>query len=315
MDPDLDSNEAIRLYCGINEVKWNHHPVAPGPYACISPVYGKTVRTKTENAVAVPNKVSIIQDSGAFCDGPGERLSFPKALNRQVSHANKYGYQSRISHRATYDLLIDEVWIDGNRHKRRWTVDQADAAVLETITAAQFLTDSVHRRGLGLVASAQGVDAHQYLDCVKALAPLLDTQRDILGLGGWCIMGKMPKQMLPEFRRTISLVIPFAASVGIKWIHIWGVLFAPALGELLWLCDRCGIFLSTDSAGPSLRPAFGLWGYADWSDKSYVRPPVSTRGLERAKHVAATRAWLSGFRETRYYRKPPVNWLDQLSLL
>ncbi len=81
----------ILFYCGVNERQWNHHPVAPGPFACVSPVYGKTAQTKVPNRVAVPSDAQIIQDSGAFCDSFDQRLSFEAALERQLQHAEVYG--------------------------------------------------------------------------------------------------------------------------------------------------------------------------------------------------------------------------------
>ncbi len=117
------------------------------------------------------------------------------------------------------------------------------------------------------------------------------------------------KQIMPIFRETMRTLISFLGREGVKQVHIWGVCYAPALGELLWLCDEWGIALSTDSAGPSYRPAKGSWGYAEWIDPTYTRPPVETRGLERARHVKATREWLTHFRYTPHYVPPqPVQW-------
>lgn len=289
----------LTFYCGLNEKRWNRHPVAPGEYSCVAPVYGSSARTRRVNSVTVPAGSAVIQDSGAFSDNLGDRLTFAAALERQKRHADKYGYAQQITHRASYDLLIDEVWTDGNRTKRRWTVEQAESAVEETVRAAEFLAD--HREGLRLVQSAQGVDAAQYLECVKRVIPTMDIQRDVLGLGGWCIIGKLPKVMQPVFKETVKAIIPYAASQGVKQVHIWGVLYAPALAALLHACDQYEIAVSTDSSGASTRPAFGSWGYADWTDVSYKRPPVETRGLERARHVEAVRNWLTNFRTSTYY--------------
>lgn len=265
---------------------------------------GASVRTKIQTRPKVPSSTRIIQDSGAFCDGPGERLSFERALERQVVHAAKHGYASQITHRASYDLLIDEVWTDGNRHKRRWTVKDAETAVKATVEAAVFL--ATKRGGLSLILSAQGVDATQYLECVQEVAPLLDVDKDILGLGGWCIVGKLPAAMMPTFRETIRSIIPFAAGKGVRQVHIWGVLYAPALGELLWMCDRHNVKLSTDSAGPVARIAQGKWGYMGWTKKDYVRPNPQTRGLHMALHVQAVRCWLACLKNTKHYREPRV---------
>jgi len=285
---------------GINETKWNHHSVEPGPYVCISPVYGKSERTKQENRVVIPKDCKVRQDSGAFCDGPGQRLSFEKALWRQIEHAEKYGYAEQITERASYDLLIDEKWISGVRHKRRWTVQEADLAIKETIEAAKFLME---RGATRRILSVQGVDASQYLDCAKEIIPLL-RYGDVLGLGGWCITGKNKRSMLPEFLRTMSIVIPYAGERLVGKMHIWGVLLAEALGPLLWLCDQHKIELATDSSGPSWRPAFGEWGYAEWRKKDYERPPVHIRGLYRKRHVQQVREWLASFRSTKWYQEP-----------
>lgn len=292
----------IDLYVGINETKWNHHPVATGPMACVSPAYGSSAETKKENRVSVPSGTSVFEDSAAFCDSPGDRLSFSGAFDRQLGHALKYDYADKIAGMASYDLLIDEKWIDGRRHKARWSENEAIDAVHETVEAAHFLSKNRHLvpNNAPLILSAQGVTAAQYLECAKGIAPFFDG--DILGLGGWCILGKMPS-LMPSFRETIRLVIPFAAQFT-KRAHIWGVCYAPALGELLWMCDQFGIRLSTDSSGPQVRPTRGEWGYMGWRDPNYRRQPVEIRGLERARHVEATREWLADFRSLEWYREP-----------
>jgi hypothetical protein len=329
--------QPLTFYCGINEKRWNHHEVAPGGYACISPVYGASEKTRRVNSVRVPKDCKVVQDSGAFSDGPAYRLTFEAALQRQIRHAERYGYAAQITHRASYDLLIDEVWTDGNRNKRRWSETAAIEAVDTTVAAGRYIVG--HRNDLGLILSAQGVTAQQYLECVKRVVPMLDNSRDMLGLGGWCIIGKLPAVMLPVFKETVRIVIPWIASQGVQRVHIWGVLYAPALAYLLWYCDQHNIAVSTDSSGPSTRPAFGSWGYADWTDLNYMDkwkdfpnrlesgnqwdmiaelsdalqgkpgvgqpkpPPVYVRGLERARHVEATRQWLSSFRSGPHYQE------------
>jgi hypothetical protein len=180
-----------------------------------------------------------------------------------------------------------------------------------TVQAAAYLAH--HRGGTKLILSAQGVSAQQYLHCARQIVPLME-RGDIFGMGGFCITGKRPAEMMPVFRETIRLLIPFLGREGITRVHLWGVCYAKALGELLWECDQYGIALSTDSAGPSIRPAMGRWGYAEWRKASYVRPPVEIRGLERARHVQATREWLQAFRSTRHYQPVGSRHPGQLSL-
>ena len=139
--------ESIRFYCGVNETTWNHHPVEPGPYTCISPVYGRSLRTKMVNRVRIPASTLVLQDSGAFSDGPGQRLSIEAAFDRQVIHAHTYGYAEQVTHRASYDLLIDEKWENGRRHKERWSELDAQDAIAETVRAAAYLAS--HRQGRG----------------------------------------------------------------------------------------------------------------------------------------------------------------------
>ncbi|GCE31988.1 hypothetical protein KDA_74720 [Dictyobacter alpinus] len=302
----IPQTEAIRLYCGSAEDDWNTLPVEVGPFACISPVYGRTLATKSPNYVRLsPKTLAIVQDSGAFCDGPGQRLSFEAALRRQIKHAEQCSYADRVTHRASYDQLIDEKWdYQGRRRKSRWSEADAWEACITTIQAARFL--SVHRENLRCIFSAQGVTASQYLSCVQGVLPYLQ-EGDMLGLGGFCILGRFPRQTMPIFREIIHEVIPFVGREGVRQIHIWGCLFAPALGELLWLCDQYGIKLSTDSAYPSLRPVLGRWGYASWADKTYTlrRPPNGPElGRQRKIHCWLVRRWLANFRdrELQHYR-------------
>ncbi len=299
---------SIRLYTGLGgETTWNRYPVTPGPYACIAPVYGRK-KTDRNRVGGFGSDVKIIQDSGAFSDSWADRLTFPLALKRQDNHAKGldkkgrpvfFNYESQITHRATYDLLIDEVWIAGNRFKRRWSVQDAEGAVDTTVAAAQFLHEN--RAGLPLIISAQGVDAPQYLRCAERLMPFM-RDGDYFGFGGWCIIGKMPAVMMPVFRETVRLVIPFLGQEGIKHIHIWGVIYPKALGVLLWECDQWGITVSTDSVGPTTHPVFGQWGYGEWRDNTYIKPTVNV-GAERARHTALTRDWLNRFRTTPNYHE------------
>lgn len=287
----------IQLYAGLGgETTWNRSPVAPGSHACISPVYGKHA---TRNRVGgFKSDVRIIQDSGAFSDSWEKRLSFPQALKRQEDHAKRYKYEDQITHRATYDLLIDEIWDNGNRFKRRWTVEAAESAGETTVAAAQFMHEN--RNGIPLIVSAQGVDAAQYLRCCERLMPYL-REGDYFGFGGWCIIGKMPKIMMPVFRETVSIVVPFLEKEGVKHIHIWGVIYPKALNVLLWECTQHKITISTDSVGPTTHPIFGQWGYGEWRDNTYQKPALEHLGTERARHTALTRAWLARFKSTINY--------------
>jgi hypothetical protein len=58
----------IEFYCGINAQWWAHHLVAPGPLACVAPMYGARKDTKQVNTITVPPEVqAVLVDSAASC--------------------------------------------------------------------------------------------------------------------------------------------------------------------------------------------------------------------------------------------------------
>lgn len=244
---------------------------------------------------------------GAFSDNPKHRLTPAGALKRQLNHATKYQYDDQIALLGTYDLLIDETWNDNVRVKRRWTIQDAEWAVGETVQAAQWLNK--HRVGIPLVLSAQGVDAAQYLHCVEMLIDCFQSG-DVLGFGGWCVVGRIPRQMMEIFRQTCDLVLPFIAKQGIYAVHIWGVIFPPALAYLLSVARIYNISVSTDSTGPKLYPVFGKWGYGSWRNPDYRlnRPSGVALGRDRIAHVDITRQWLGMFSET-------IDFNEQMAIL
>lgn len=332
----------IQFYCGLNEKFWNHHPVEPGTHVCVAPVTGRNEqdetgrkKSKRETSVLIDaTKVThVLLDSGAFSDGielcSGQvlrtsRLSYEHALQRQIAHAYKYHYAQLVEALVSYDLLIDETWQDGERTKRRWSVQAAEYAVQETVKAAAFLSsqrrciDRAFGHHVQLVFSAQGVNAEQYLRCAKALVPHMQPD-DIFGLGGWCITGLMRHIMLPAAATILPGVFEVLGSAHVKRVHVFGVVIPKLLGFLLHLSQHYGIALSTDSSGPCSEPAKnGNWGYGSWTNPAYKVAPILEsckirdqdgekaptcspdtlcRGLERCRHVALTRDYLAHFSE------------------
>lgn len=238
-------------------------------------------------------------DSGAFTDKPEKRLHPAAALDRQFEWerraSEKYGRAWAAQHIASYDRLIDETWINGCRHKRRWTVQAADLAVRETIENAAYLAgerDRLKRRTL--VLCCQGVTPEQYSDCVKEVLRYAWGGDTWIGLGGWCILGR-EKSLLPSFWKTLYLILPEIARSGIDYVHLFGVLYEPALGGLLWLADRYGLKVSTDSSRVI-------------KDCTSNDPIKLKRAGARARgwraNVAYWQRTLATLRETRYYRSP-----------
>lgn len=289
----------IELFCGISERSWNTIPVpeTAGPFMAAA----------NSTKPIAPGNASVMVDSGAF--GDKDRLSFAGAIERQYQHEtdSKYTGHSFVA----YDLLIDEKWNSaGIRHKCRWHEDEAATAVRETIAANEFmaLQNLGQRRR---VHPLQGVTADQQEYCADAVIPMIG-DGDILGLGGWCIIGWSPPKTDTRIGLELAFwdsawrVIPKAAEAGIGHVHIFGVMVAAILGGLRWLCDEYGIeVVSTDSSGPQANPAKrGRWGYDDWSEKCYF-PAGPSRGFARIAHVEAVRNWLADFRSTRHYCEPP----------
>jgi len=251
-----------------------------------------------------PERVTHIEpvegtlDSGAFTDVMEDRrLTVEAALDRQLTWetlaSDKWGEPFRAARLVSYDRLIDEKWTGSKREKQRWTVGEADSAVAETVAAAQYLND--RRADLAprrLILSLQGVDAFQYRECAAEVLRLA-TPDDWIGLGGWCILG-MRQTWMPTFWQTLPLVLPMIAARGITHVHIFGVLYLPALGGLLWLTDQHGLAVSTDSTAPVLACTWKNWKKAG-ARKRYWRD-----------NVAWWQNTLASLRQSEYYKAPPA---------
>lgn len=236
-------------------------------------------------------------DSGAYTDVIADRrLTYEAALDRQfaweIRAAAKWGLPFQAEGFVSYDRLIDEKWVAGQRHKQRWSVKEGDGAVEETIAAARYL-DSQRERitPRTLILSCQGVDAFQYQECMAEVLKLAKPH-DWIGLGGWCILG-MRKSWMPTFWQTMRAVLPQIASAGVRHVHIFGVLFLKALGGLLHLADACGLTVSTDSTAPVLACTWKNW------KKAGARDPYWRNNVNWWKTT------LTNLRQSEYYKAPP----------
>lgn len=291
----------MRLYVGGNQWSIQGERDDWGGYRCFSAV-------NNMRCIADPSEISCLLDSGAFSDSPQQRLTPEKALERQIK------WEARASQRlnctdwhveaiVSYDLLIDEVWTGAERSKRRWGLKDAEWAVAETVAAARYLAgrrDTLAPRQI--VLSAQGVDAIQYSECVDELLKIAGIG-DWIGLGGWCVLGRM-RSLLPEFWKACHIILPKIAASGVNHIHIFGVTFLPALGGLQWLADQHGLTVSTDSTAPVM---------------ACTRADKRRSGARRdywRDNVAWWQRQLACIRETHYYQEPPrLKATRQLSLL
>lgn len=264
---------------------------------------------RSRSSVTDTARVCALLDSGAFSDAPAARLTPAGALARQLAWERTAARLWRGPFQAhalvSYDRLIDETWVAGVRHKRRWSVPAADAAVAETVAAAAYLASRrEHLAPRTLVLSTQGVDAGQYDECVAAVLRVA-TPADWIGLGGWCILGRW-RSWLPTFWATLRLVLPRIAAAHVAHVHIFGVLYPPALGGLVWLADQHGLTVSSDSSAPVLSAVYTT---------PAKRKKAGCRGETWEANVAYWRATLAHLRDTPHYREPPrVPALRQLWL-
>jgi hypothetical protein len=282
---------AVRLFIGGDPARIRGESVVLHGDRCFTAAAGR-IRQRLD-----PARLRVLLDSGAFSDAPARRLTPQGALERQLRWETlasaTWSGPCRAHALVSYDRLIDEKWDGGVRWKERWTAREADAAVRETVEAARHL--AAQRARLAprrLVLACQGVDAAQYAECV---AGVLEVARpgDWLGLGGWCVLGRWQRRWLPAFWATLHAVLPRIAARGVGHVHVFGVLWLPALGGLVWLADRHGLTVSADSSAPLLA--------ATWPDAR--KAGLRTAGWRA--NVAWWRRTLAGLRATAHYRRPP----------
>lgn len=254
---------------------------------------------KPSNILLDPTHVTALLDSGAFTDSPEKRLTCAGALERQLDWerraSDRWGGPWQAYALVSYDVLIDEMWVNGVRRKYRWDERQAWGAVEETIRAAEYLASQ--RTQLAprtLILSAQGVTAEQYSTCAQEILRLA-RPGDWLGLGGWCILG-LWRSWLPEFWRMLRVVLPATAATGLSHVHLFGVLWEPALAGLLWLADQYGLTVSTDSTAPIRSVTFHD---PQRQKRAGARRPYWRDNVRWWQHH------LAHLRTSRYYREPP----------
>jgi hypothetical protein len=284
---------AIRLYIGGSACTIGGERVELGGYRCVTAAHSPRKIGKTRLDL---HQIVALLDSGAFTDPPERRLQPETALVRQLEWEAEFSelhgaiWQAELI--VSYDRLIDEVWLDGQRHKRRWSVGDAVGAVSDTIEAARYLAS--RRRDLwprGLVLACQGVDADQYEECVDEILRVA-APNDTIGFGGWCILGRF-RSWLPVFWETCWRTFPKIASAGLSRVHIFGVLFEPALAPALWLADKFGLRLSVDSAAPMMA----------CTRSNAKKAGIRVEGDYRA-NVRWWQAHLANLRQSQRYRAP-----------
>ncbi|HEY9610644.1 Dam family site-specific DNA-(adenine-N6)-methyltransferase, partial [Allocoleopsis sp.] len=296
-----------------------------GGYRCYTAAYSR-------NYPEAHDAIGLV-DSGAFSDSPEDRLTFEQALTRQLKWENTASTRLNnrfyefpvVSHTtpfqpfarcrllalfewqayalASYDLLIDEVWLDGAKIKRRWSEEDAKAAVTTTVEAARYLVSQRdHLQPRKLILGCQGVTADQYRECVEQILEFASPE-DWIGLGGWCILGRM-RSWLPTYWETLHQVIPLIAAAGIKHVHLYGSLLDESCAPLLWFCDQYGLTCSADSKRPIV----------DVTYPDRVRAGVRAATGYWRDNVQWWQNHFANMRQSKWYKEPPRQH-QQLSIL
>lgn len=204
-------------------------------------------------------------DSGAFQDIDKEvRLSPEQALDRQLKYREKFRMQFGESWDfeavSIYDQMIgvDEQIINGKKVKKRGTLDSAMYAIEETLKSAHYYKTRENETQR-MVYIAQGITTKQYIDeCAIPLLTYLRPGIDYFGFGGFCIIGRQRKQLLPLFKETVIELLPILHTAGVHRVHIYGVCIPEAIEFIVNQASQYAIQVSTDSSAPEINGiAFG----------------------------------------------------------
>jgi hypothetical protein len=198
-----------------------------------------------------------LMDSGAFQDIDDEIRLLPwSALDRQTRFEEQLRWSNNdhtfhCEALCIYDQMagVDEAIVDGKKVKRRGTQESARAAVEETLRVAEYYARNRDRVRGRLMFAGQGVDANQYVN--NCVIPMMDVMRpgDYFAFGGFCIIGKMPKRMMPVFAETLPRVLDTLIPFGIRRFHLLGVMYPEAVTLAAGEARRRGVEISTDSSG------------------------------------------------------------------
>lgn len=211
----------------------------------------------------LPNK-NVLCDSGAFQDiDQHVRLTPEDALQRQITYRDylrtlvqdvSFNYEAL----SIYDNMIgvDETVVCDSygcrKVKSRGTVETAQGAISSTLHSAQYYATQRDVIDTKIIWIAQGVTPKQYVyECLEPMLTMAKTS-DYVGMGGFCIIGKMKKVMLPVFFETLDLLLPMVQKKGIKRIHLFGVGIPDAVTYFAKQCQKFNIEGSTDTSAPEV---------------------------------------------------------------
>jgi hypothetical protein len=210
----------------------------------------------------LPN-THVLCDSGSFQDIDKHIRLHPKdALERQLQYKTYLEKECAGIHfegLAIYDNMVgvDEIMLcDQNgiyrKQKVRGNEETSLSAIQSTLDAADYYYTQRSRIDTKIIWIAQGIHPRQYIDACAL--PLLEyaSSEDYFGLGGFCIIGRSKKRMLPIFYETVHELVPLVKKKGIQRIHVFGVSVPEAIEYLHTECKKYGIESSTDTSAPEV---------------------------------------------------------------
>lgn len=238
-----------------------------------------------------PLTTEVIEDSGGFQDVGKTRLTPKQALIRQWTHRNRIRDVLQLPYWdftavSIYDQMagVDEAIINGRKVKIRGTEESAQYAIEETLRSANFYAKNRHIFNSSLIFIGQGINPDQYVNaCVIPMFDLFNN-RDWLGLGGFCIIGRI-SSLKSVFYETLVRLIPLAKAKNIKRIHIFGVCVTDVIREVTRLARIHQIHISSDGCTPEINGA--SFGKAFNSEKGIWFDTLSDKWIDYHPHALA----------------------------
>jgi predicted transcriptional regulator len=229
----------VKLYVGGANVKTQGEIQDLGGYRCFNPA-------KPKNYPQSRSAITLLDCGHQFKSQENPvRLTCEEVLARQLrweaTAAQRLGGNWRAEALASYDAIIPA--------KSFGDMGNGEYEVKQTVLAARHLDKQRrHIKPRRLLFGVQGSYPEQYKFCLQEILPYA-SKSDWIGLGGWRQIGNCTSQ-LPIFYETIHQCVPLLHQAGICRIHLFGVLYEPAIAHLLWLCDQHYIELSVDNNRP-----------------------------------------------------------------
>lgn len=215
--------------------RWNAPPLLPGTLAICDSQAFQTWQTR------IIGKRRTARERMTPWEAIDAQLAFQQRI-RDDGCGPGFNFEAVV----TYDKLVDEAVVNGKQVKRRACEVDAEGMVDETIRSAYVYKHREDEFAGAIAYAAQGATVRQYMDCVRALLPLMRPGRDWLALGGFCIIGMHPT-LKPLFIAICREVAPLLKQHGIHRVHVLGVCVCDALREACAIFAAHGIHFSTDS--------------------------------------------------------------------